>query len=323
VRLIGSENSGTTFDFGHALITSNTPDEHVFRLHSADGKPVAIDRLQATCGCTSAVVADVDSATTGITADVSIRVNIDPARVSPGHIDKTVLVYVKGQAPPAAVLEMVGVLDAGVRFDPEMLSFGTVLAGVRTVRYVTVPLDPSIGGSAPDLMTTVPGLVVGRGESAAPGDAPNAYRYSVTLPENAFLGPLNGSLAISLRDAHGKPRLTNVSIPVVGTVKGAIDAAPNTIVFGVSAKGQRTVRQVTLTASESGVFRDLRIISNSPHVSARLLKPRSGDPGDTMQLETVLSQDAPAGTLSTQIIVQTLNGQQLLLPVYADIVDNR
>lgn len=313
VRLIGgADTAGLMFDFGRALMTGPAI-EHVFKLHAQDGRPVAVDRVQAGCGCTSAVV----DAQAGGTGDIAVRVAVDPSHLSSGHISKSVLVYIKGQAAPAATLEMTGTVESGIDVKPDRVDFGVVPAGVSRECVLDVTLAPELAVTSLSLVAHAPGVTI----SALP-EAPGPRRYRATLSATAAIGEVQGTIAVTCSrtiNATGEP--VSISIPVTGRVQGAISVNPAIVVFGATAHGQRVVRSITLTADTPATLQSIRLTSDDPHVSARLVKPHVHDgTASSAQLDVAVEKSISASAVAAHITITAASGQHIIVPVYADVV---
>ncbi len=102
------------YDFGSRKPTDDTPIAHTFLLHNSSKATVTITQLEASCGCTTAVLSEAKTLPAEVGADqnVSIEVNVSPHRLSPGPVHKTVWVYTADKPDqPAVMLEIDGQLQ--------------------------------------------------------------------------------------------------------------------------------------------------------------------------------------------------------------------
>jgi len=120
-----AEGGRATYAFGEASVLSSTPITHDFTLHNGTKATLDIARIQTSCGCTAAFVGSDPAAKLPVQvaagADVVLHVSIDPARLYPGPVNKSVFVFGTGGR---ASIEMVGDLRAAVTFDPPTLDSG-------------------------------------------------------------------------------------------------------------------------------------------------------------------------------------------------------
>jgi hypothetical protein len=96
---------------------------HTFVLRNDTHIALTLDHLQTSCSCTTATVADgaadngaSDTGTTDTGTVIApgktlaVKVALNPQRLLPGLLHKSVWVFVQGQDAPAATLEMTGAL---------------------------------------------------------------------------------------------------------------------------------------------------------------------------------------------------------------------
>ncbi len=101
------------YDFGTRRLSDASPLEHTFTLQNNSTVPVTIDRLQSSCGCTTAFLADDQSLplTVGPGGIVPVHVSIAPHRLAPGAVSKSVWVYTHGPAEASVLLEITGTMQ--------------------------------------------------------------------------------------------------------------------------------------------------------------------------------------------------------------------
>lgn len=163
-----SEIPEATFDFGQFSLLSAAPIAHTFVLRINGQKPLTLERLHSSCGCTRAFVEG--SARRGMPLvmipgrDVRIRVSVDPTKRRHGPARETVSLWVRGRTTPAVILQMIGTFLPPVSFSPTVLDFGIVRAHSARSLTVTVAMDarlqvlsrpPRLVCSDPDVRITV------------------------------------------------------------------------------------------------------------------------------------------------------------------------
>ena len=106
---------GTTarYDFGTRRMSDESPLEHTFTLRNVGTAPITVDRLQSSCGCTTAFLAgDQDlPLTVGPGGIIPVRVSIAPHRLAPGPIEKSVWVFTHGASDASVLLEITGTMQ--------------------------------------------------------------------------------------------------------------------------------------------------------------------------------------------------------------------
>ena len=110
------------YEFGSRLPTDDSPLTHTFLLHNGGKTALTVTQLEASCGCTTAVLGDAQTlpATVKPGENVAVEVSVSPHRLAPGPVRKTVWVYTADQpGQPAALLEMDGELQSDAVLSPE------------------------------------------------------------------------------------------------------------------------------------------------------------------------------------------------------------
>lgn len=358
----GTENPVSTlarYSFGDASVLSTTPIKHTFRLRNDSAAPVTLERLQASCGCTSAVAGGTSPKTPPFVVasgeEVQINVSVDPTHLAPGNAFKDVWVFLQGQAAPAATLEMVGMVQPAASFSPTVADFGRVSAQNAKSILLTVTLDPRLSktGKPPHLVSSDPNISItllpekATGKGAASGEthlvsAKNdaslvTQRYRIALVPRPRLGVLSAALSLLVPAGNNGSVQTPVgaTVPVVGEVMGDVSATPGAAVFGSVTAGKSAVMSVTLFGAASDTLRNLKVFSASPFISAVLGKTSSEKLAVSAGLTPLARQSAarnsctltlsaspkmPPGTLQTQVIITTAKGEQLVVPIFISAV---
>lgn len=304
VSLVAPSHGQSAFGQTSALDTPRI--EQVFTLKNDGKAPIALQRLQSSCGCTSAALLAADAASTAKAAatdnalptlapgqKVSVRVVVDLTALPPGSTRKYVLVFAKGQTLPVAMLEMSGTLLPSLTLTPALLDFGRLAAGETRALNLVVSYDPRLApsGALPTLFSTnaavrvTPLATAATTEKALPSSpGMKTQAYTVTLAHDAPLGPVLGSLAFQpaavyfASDAPARangPALpaafTQVSAQLLGQVTGDVSAEPQAVAFGTAPLGRATSRQIVLTGVKPEALARVKVASASLWISARLL----------------------------------------------------
>lgn len=100
------------YDFGTRRMSDESPLEHTFTLRNGGTTPVTVDRLQSSCGCTTAFLAGDQNLplTVGPGGIIPVHVSIAPHRLAPGPMAKSVWVFTHGAADANVLLEITGTL---------------------------------------------------------------------------------------------------------------------------------------------------------------------------------------------------------------------
>jgi len=128
------------YDFGTRRMSDESPLEHTFTLRNSGTASVTVDRLQSSCGCTTAFLAGDQNLplTVGPGGIIPVHVSVAPHRLAPGPMEKSVWVFTHGASDASVLLEITGVLQD----DPD-------------------PGTPSVSRLAPAAPAVVPATPVG------------------------------------------------------------------------------------------------------------------------------------------------------------------
>ena len=313
------ESATSRFNFGTAFAMGGKPIEHVFVLRNNGPTPVIVDHLQPSCGCTSAAAepGSVLSAPIAPGGSARVRVSVDVNRVNSGAVSKSVLVILRGQVQPAAVLEVYGTMNAGVDFSPSVVDFGDVRAGTSKTINLRAALDAGLPSqAAPTLVSSVSGLTVGAPHRAKAAPAMGAtFDYPLSITDKAYIGMLSGTVSVAEHDPQGNRVSSDVSVAVRGRVVGAISADPSMLAITDAVVGKSAHATFTLHAPNARLFQGLLVTCPSAHVALHT-HTEAGPAGDARMTVGVTVNTLPEGVLETQVLVTTHSGQQLSLPLY-------
>lgn len=199
---------------------------HSFFLRNDTSVALTLDRLQASCPCTSAKVAGGTGSGTVVAPgqSLSVRVAVNPQMLSPGLLHKSVWVFVQGQDAPAATLEMTGALLPAASFSPPSLAFGQIERGtVLTLLLKATPLPERLEQGTelrlvspdPDVQVTPVTPDASGAGALAETDTPSARAFRVRFVPHAHIGRLQGRLSLVLAHMGDPPGTMG---PVVDTV---------------------------------------------------------------------------------------------------------
>ena len=320
-----------TYSFPSVNAAQSAPITHVFSVANTTEKAVTIDHLQPSCGCTSAVLdgAPTQDKPTTIPphGSVDVRMSIDPSRLSPGNVDKFVMVYVKEQAAAFATLEMKGTLVPGATYSPTSLHFGHVPYSKGAQLPLTVTLDPAI--LAPKmhahLISTQYGVEVVPVTPEPPTSPATTgtltRQYTVLVSPSARLGAFNGVVTMMVSDGHGGERQVSTPAPITGDVVGQVTASPEVVAFAMVTAGEASTQEVTLEGLTPADIPKTKLLVAGDMLEAHFAPLPKNDPRkNAIRLLVSIMKKAKPGSMSSEIVVMMADGSQLLLPVNAYIV---
>lgn len=333
---IEKTESGYRYDFGPVDRIARPVCARRFKLRNDGASAVTIDRLQASCGCTTALLKAPQDAEgrvlLGAGKTIDFQVTMDLTHQLPGRLAKYLWVFVKDSPAPALTMVLEASVASVVEFTPAALSFGRNDAGAVKSLPLLVTIDRRIADSGLpfELVSSAAGIAVAPREAPAAAAGDRAVRaFTVTLTDRADLGLLNGALSFVVRQeagasppdpgrSHLASLLTASVVPVSGEVVGSVSASPGSVVFGAVSASDRNPRRVTLLGKPEALA-PLRLEPLNDWITARLLPLEGGAAGSPplRRLEVALTQKAPTGTLQTQVALRTLEGRRLVLSVSA------
>jgi len=320
-------SDGIVYDFGTVTLDPRHPIVHDFKLRNATDTPVAIERVQPACGCTTVTP---DNGAPGNYQPIApgqtlnIHVSVDPADLSAGNIDKAIWVYLPGKARPTAVLHVRGTTVPAVVFEPQQVNFGDVKAGTERTAHIKMLLDPKVyGAETPDLVASAAGITIKPEGGHASVAGKITRSYSVTLSKDARLGAMRLNLYLPLEN---KTPFNSPSTFVSANIIGDISASPMEIAFGTIADGQEGAQDIVLKGVNQEALKGVSVSTEDPNLRGEITagSPVGADTGSaqtaapkaTALLRVTLKTGAK-GSYQSRIKLTTQSGQVLELPVWA------
>lgn len=328
--------------------------EHIFLIRNTSEKPVTLSHVQGSCGCSRVTLLPDGAATTEVSDQgrtlkpgetARIQVVVDIAKITRGASKKYVWIFAAGQTMPIATVEMNLNVSPVVKSEPLQVNFGRAAFGSEREVTFTISVDRrlyaekgrTLISTNPDVTATLKGAV----KIPAP-DSPSdvslvenwvRLTYTLTLSKSAPLGPVMGTLYWGLPEtASAQGSLpatmdphTAVVVPISGEIIGSISALPAAAVFGMVTEGSELERSVRIFANTPDTFKGLKIVSQSPFISATLEPEKTDTPATAAapagatagRIRITLAKSAPAGELVGEVHVLTASGERLVVTVLA------
>jgi peroxiredoxin len=330
-------------DFGKVCLLDQTQVEKIFHLHNVSGHPLEIAKLEPSCHCTSASVANdtgVVKTTGKVTTvvvptgqEVDLRVIINLAEISAGIVRKAVGVYLKGQNKPCAMLGMSGLLSTGVEFSLSEINFGRVEGGEEKHLTLSASLDPRLieNGQIPNLTSTNSDVhVIDTSSDTTVQESPKGKirrSYTISLSPDAPYGLLAGRLSYKPSNIANVESQTSTSnsilaariasgVHIEGDITGPVYCSPELCMLqSVDAK-HRATQQLILTAVDASQLRNLSILSDNEWVTAKITTSGTGALEKTV-VAVALKPNTPPGAIKSDIKINLNNGKMLMIPVLA------
>ena len=143
-----------TFDFGE--IPQGETVRHVFSFTNSGDKPLHIEKVHSSCGCTAALVSTKTLAP-GDRGEV--QANFDSTRFR-GEVSKTISLYSNDPGQPVAQLVVKGKVQEVLSVTPSLVNLGQVAEGKTAVAQVSLQNRGSIELRLDKVQTTSSDLVV-------------------------------------------------------------------------------------------------------------------------------------------------------------------
>jgi|GEM_PF-2417328 hypothetical protein len=308
------------YDFGRLNQGSTAPLLHKFFLKNANAAPVVVERVQVSCGCTTATLGGgavlPDTLAPGKVLEVDT--SVDPLRLYAGAVEKSVAVYLAGQAAPAATLEITGTLVPSATFSPDLLNFGDVAYGDTPTQKLVATIDkkavPSL--DAVQFESTDSDITADRVSVTPFGDNEETVEYQVKVSPTPYIGIIDGTVSLMVRNASNGMSLIGASVPIRGNIIGGFSSSPQSITFANAPAGKAATQQILLTGISTTDISKLTLFSASPMIELKAETPDpNAKPSKVIKVDVNLSDKMPVGSLQTQIIITAPDGSRLLLPV--------
>lgn len=315
------ENYSVKYDFGEISQTTTKPIEKDFVLKNISNEPVTIDRVQVSCGCTSAVV---DGGTPGayqpipVNGELKIHISIDPGHLYPGMVDKPVWVFLPNQNQPAYTLRIYGSLVPIISFMPLSLSYGTIKAGATPSMNLTVTTDNryyndknlKLESNNDDVTLKLIGKPVKKSADYT------ERQYKVIVSKNAHLGLLQGT--ISAANIETKDNIpSRLSVFYFGRVEGDYSSEPDALIFNTIPINQATTKEITIVSKSADTLKGLKAIVKDANLSVKTLPVQADPVKSSMKLQVTLTPDKH-GPHQSSIDLVSNNGQRLNIPVWSN-----
>ena len=337
------------FDFGSVSKLDQDKLEHTFTFKNDGIGPLRIDRVRASCGCTSVLLGVDGHAVTLKPGDtVQVKVGIDLSLLN-GSIHKSVMLYCDDVAEPLATIGLSAQIREAIALSSELIDFGDVRAGSGATLSLTLNMDTRIVELMSARAQSPASLRIGDGhikfptlecsnpnfilepKSASLAGANLKLDYWVKLLPRAAIGAITGT--IGLVPAEFPVRLHNdlqrQTVSLAGEVLGEVAAVPNSVVLGTVTAGHHAAASVTIYGDAGIRAADLKI-EDVPKWIAATLKPipagSASAVGGTVRpaiaiVELTISEKAPVGLLRGEVRIVAIHNERLAIPVLCYVVE--
>lgn len=196
-----------SYDFGE--IPQGETVRHIFSFTNSGDKPLHIEKVHSSCGCTAALV----STKTLAPGDRSeVQANFDSTRFR-GEVSKTISLYSNDPKQPVVQLVVKGKVLETLSVTPALVYLGQVAVGKTSIAQVALQNHGDVELRLDKVQTTSPDLVVK--PSTATLSAGQRVILDVELTPRPGQDRFSGYVMLP---AHGSLR-TDLRIPVYADIR--------------------------------------------------------------------------------------------------------
>jgi len=227
-----------THDFG--TIPQHSKFEHVFKFRNVGNEMLKITRVQASCGCTAALLSEKEIEA-GESGEVKVTFKSQDFK---GKVRKHITLYTNDPVNKNVRLNIAAEVVADMVCTPTHLNFGRI--GSDNFPVLTVKLfSPS--GKHFSIKSVTPSLEFIKTQIVEPEkNDPDAERIvTVTIDGTPPPGAFRGSIEIET----DLDKNASMPVSVSGFVRARTEVIPPKLFFGVVAEGETPRRQVTIRAT--------------------------------------------------------------------------
>ena len=275
------------YNFGKAL--GGEEVRHTFKLKNIGQKPLKITKVDESCACTATLISkdEIPPGAFGIIEAV-LKVPSENRQV-----EESINVYTNDPTQNRVTLILKGTAYVPITTFPPRLLIGSVQPKASVTKSLTIHRkgNTQILGVRTDsnhLRTTV-----------ISAKADPIMRIEVALLESAPVGQFVQNVLVDYR-YEGKR--TTHKVMVFGEILGAFTVSPNQFFFGLVKDRQSVSNTVEISSVDKHPFNIVSVESNLAYVTTKIT-PRSNGIG--YKLTAIVQSEAPAGPLSSEILVKT------------------
>ncbi len=225
----------TSHDF--QTVARGAKASHHFKIKNIYQEPAHISGVRSSCGCTTAQIVrpDIKTFETGeIVAEFNTRSFM-------GYRSATITVNFDAPFPAEVQLNVTGFIRTDVVLQPGAIDMGTVDAGERVEKTLSVSYAGRDDWKIVDAKTTDPHFEVELRETAR-GAGRVAYDVLVRLTKDAPAGYIKDQLVLVTNDAKS----ADIPVDLEGRVLSALTVSPASIFMGAVRPGQKVTKQLVI-----------------------------------------------------------------------------
>ena len=279
-------------DFGTVAVAAKT--EFRFPVQNTTGKPLHIQSVRTSCGCTTATI-ETPYVEPGQTGWIVARYNTDTHR---GRKGATITVVIDQPFYAEARLRVDGYIRQDMVFHPGAIEFGTQSLGQELTRSAKILYAGRSDWAVVDVLSNKPWMSVDvKQESRSGGNA--TYLLTVTIAPSAPAGFFQDELIVVTND-RAMPR---VPLRVSGELESELTISPQSIAIGSVQSGEVIEKRLVIRGKEPFVIDSIQVkgwqVSFEP----------STEPKTTHVVRVQFRPDGETtGQLTGRVIVTTCGG---------------
>ncbi len=288
-----------TFDFGQ--VQQSNHYSHKFTLSNGGTAPLAITKIDVSCGCTAAIASDSLLAP-GQSTTLEITFS---SKDFEGEQSKGVTVFTNDPAEPRLDLVIKADVKPFVRVSDRMLDFTVVQRGEKRTLVAYLEADAGLGFAVDDVGESADEYVTWKivpmqGQEGV--DSVDKVRVEATIRSDAPLGRFLKRVPLSLKH----PRRASESLDVRGLLYSYFLIEKPVVNFLPLKPGKVASRTVEIESDGSKPYKILSVVSPSAQFVGRLepkgkitllhLEFRAPDEAGKFHEEIKLATDDPAQT---------------------------
>jgi hypothetical protein len=235
-------------DFGTVAVAAKT--EFRFPIQNTTGKPLHIQSVRTSCGCTTAII-ETPYVEPGKTGWIVARYNTDTHR---GRKGATITVVIDQPFYTEARLRVDGYIRQDMVFHPGSIDFGTQSLGQELTRSAKILYAGRSDWAVVDVLSNKPWMSVDvKQESRSGGNA--TYLLTVTLAPSAPAGFFQDELIVVTND-RAMPR---VPLRVSGELESELTISPQSIAIGSVQPGEVIEKRLVIRGKEPFLIDSIQV----------------------------------------------------------------
>jgi hypothetical protein len=287
-----------------------------FKIANEGVEPLEIKAVRPTCGCT---VADYDREIAP-GGEGFVKAKLETKEFS-GPISKSILIMTNDPREPTVSVVIKTTVQPLVEVLPRpLVRFNAVLQEPMTQKVVVVAAADQPDFKVSEVSSSVPFLKASLRElgddELIDGKSKSQYEVTVSLEDDAPVGPVNGKLVVHTN--HAKAR--EVEVKVYGVIRSLIHVTPSQLQFGVVDAKARPGRNLIVVNNRTDGTK-IKVTSATVNDAAFEADVSTIEEGRRYQVGVNIKVDAEPGGRESVLTLTTTDPDfpELTVPIRATI----